>query len=559
MPFAPFRGMEKKSESGKVREAGSVYAMVLMLAASLGVAVMAMATLSQARARHSEVTIEGRKLSTLLEGAAQIAAGRLREAITGHDTENIPEGDGVVEGTVSLDGCEIPYTLARADVEMEARVAGDGVSTYVDQFVFRASVTGETGVPESADVLFEIERTPLFQFGIFYGPDLEILPGPEMTVNGRVHANGDLHVDGRRGLTLETSYVRSAGKIYRHGIEGAGGEEGGKGYANGRVEVENAESGQMVYWEKDADSDSETWHDQALELFGGTVQSDVHGVQELVPPPVPALAEDGLYRALAMESGIVVQDGRIWAAGRDVTDEAPEGLLTEVPTADKREGAVVRLQTVNVELLNGFIAERFPGTFNGILWCGREYEPGDRPDGTQFVKASALPREGLTIVSDKPVYLQGDFNVEEKVPAAVMADAVTVLSKSWDNSAKLSDRRPQPAREETTVNAAILAGNVPSDDDRYSGGVQNLVRLLEDWSPGDRGDWTPLNITGSFVCLEPSRYATGPYGSRYFEPPQRNFSFDTDFLDLDLLPPGTPLAVRIARAIVWDPSEGEGP
>lgn len=530
--------------------------MVLMLTGTLGIAVMAVATLSQARTRHSEVVIEGRKLSTLLEGAAQIAAGSLHDALANHETDQVPEGDEVVEGVAFIEGREIPYTLARADVEMEPRVAGDGVSTYVDQFVFRASVTGDTGVRESADVLFEIERTPLFQFGIFYGPDLEILPGPEMTVNGRVHANGNLHIDGRRGLNLETSYVRSAGKIYRHGIEGVGGEKEGKGYRHGRVEVENAESGETVNWDKEADSDSETWHDQALELFGGTVQSDVHGVQALIPPPVPALAEDGLYRALAMESGIVVQEGRIWAAGRDVTDEVPEGLLTEVETADRREGTVVRLQTINVEMLNAFIAERFPGTFNGILWCGREYEPGDRPDGTQFVEASALPREGLTIVSDKPVYLKGDFNVEAKVPAAVMADAVTVLSNSWDNSAKLSDRRPPPAHEETTVNAAILAGNVPSDDDRYSGGVQNLVRLLEDWSPGERGDWTRLNITGSFVCLEPSRYATGPYGSRYFEPPQRNFSFDTDFLDLGLLPPGTPLAARISRAVVW---EKEGP
>lgn len=541
--------MEKRSD------AGSVYAMVLMLAGTLGLAALATATLSQARARHSEVAIEGRKLSTLLEGAAQVAAGRLRDALVNHETDQIPEGDEVVEGVALIGGREIPYTLARADVEMEPRVAGDGVSTYVDQFVFRASMTGDTGVPESADVLFEIERTPLFQFGIFYGRELEILPGPEMTVNGRVHANGDMHLDGRRGLSLRTSYVRSAGKIYRRGIEGVGGEEEGKGYRNGRVEAENAGSGEAVDWDKEIDSESDAWHDQALDLFGGTVQSDVHGVQELVPPPVPDMEEGGTYHARAMESGIVVKDGRIWAAGRDVTDEVPEGLLTEVETADKREGSVVRLQTIDMARLADYIDTRFPGTFNGILWCGREYDPGDRPDGTQFANASRLPREGLTVVSDKPVYLKGDFNSDEKVPAAVMADAVTVLSNSWDNTAKLSDRRPKPAREETTVNAAILAGNVPSDDDRYSGGVQNLVRLLEDWSPEGEG-WTRLAISGSFVCLEPSRHATGPYGSRYFDPPERSFSFDEDFLDLGSLPPGTPLAVRISKAVVW---EAEGP
>lgn len=558
--------MDKRNESLEFGEVGSVYAMVLMLAGTLGLAALAAATLSQVRSRHSEVTIEGRKLSTLLEGVAQVAAGRLRDAMVNHEADQIPEGDDRVEGVALIGGQEIPYTLARADVEMEPRVAGDGVSTYVDQFIFRASAMGDLGVFESADVLFEVERTPLFQFGIFYGRELEILPGPEMIVNGRVHANGDLHVDGRRGLTLGTSYVRSAGKIYRRGIEGVGGEEEGKGYDHGRVQVLNAESGEIVDWDKETDSDSPDWHDAALDLFGGTVQSDVHGVQELIPPPVPEMAEEGIYHARAMESGIVVLDGRIWMAGVDVTDDLsnPEGpygdrymnLLTEVETADRREDALVRLQTVDVGLLADYVAAgHFPGEFNGILWCGREYEPGDRPDGTQFANASILPREGLTIVSDKPVYLKGDFNSVDKVPAAVMADAVTVLSNSWDNTAKLSDRRPKPAYEGTTVNAAILAGNVPSDDDRYSGGVQNLVRLLEDWSP-DGGGWTRLTISGSFVCLEPSRYATGPYGSRYFDPPKRSFSFDEDFLDRDFLPPGTPLAVRISKAVVW---EKEGP
>lgn len=545
------------------KEAGSVYALVLMLSSTLGVAVAAATLLNQARTRHAGVQIEGRKLSTLLEGAAQIAAQGLRDAIMRHDADGIPEGDDVVEGIAVIEGREVPYTLARADADLEPRVDPDGVSTYVDQYVFRGSATGDLGVTESADVLFEIERTPLFQFGIFYGETLEILPGPEMRVNGRVHANGDLHVDGRRGLSFETSYVRSAGKIYRRGIDGVGGDEEGKGYQNGRVGAQNAETGDLVEWDKDVDSDSETWHDTALERFGGTVQSDVHGVRELVAPPIPDLAEDGPYRALAMEGGIVVQDGRIWMAGIDVTRTLEtfekgkySGLLTEGEITDQRERAAVTLQTVDMELLADYIAAgHFPGDFNGILWCGRTYEPGDRPDGTQFKNAAALPREGLTVVSDKPVYLWGDFNSADKVPAAVMADAVTVFSNDWD-PARSGERRPPAALEDTTVNAAILAGNVPSDPDSYSGGVQNLVGLRQDWSQGQKR-WTRLNITGSFVCLGASRYATAPYGAGYFDPPERDFSFDTDFLDPDLLPPGTPLVARISRAVVWE--EGEGP
>ena len=34
---------------------------------------------------------------------------------------------------------------------------------------------------------------PLFQFGIFSNGDIEVHPGPLMTFNGRVHANGNLY------------------------------------------------------------------------------------------------------------------------------------------------------------------------------------------------------------------------------------------------------------------------------------------------------------------------------------------------------------------------------
>lgn len=37
---------------------------------------------------------------------------------------------------------------------------------------------------------------PLFQFGVFAEKDLEIFPGPPFTFNGRVHANGNIYVQG---------------------------------------------------------------------------------------------------------------------------------------------------------------------------------------------------------------------------------------------------------------------------------------------------------------------------------------------------------------------------
>ena len=86
-----------------------------------------------------------------------------------------------------------------------------------------------------------------------------------------------------------------------------------------------------------------------------------------------------------------------------------------------------------------------------------------------------------------------------------MGDAVTVLSSSWNDStytAGLDKSSRTPVS--TTINAATLEGIVPSDGAHYSGGVENFLRLLENWSSA-----TTLTYNGSIVVLFDSQYATG--------------------------------------------------
>jgi N4-(beta-N-acetylglucosaminyl)-L-asparaginase len=58
--------------------------------------------------------------------------------------------------------------------------------------------------------------TPLFQYAVFYDSDLEILPGPDMTIRGRVHTNRDMYLGSNATLTFNTNYLRSAGNMYRN-------------------------------------------------------------------------------------------------------------------------------------------------------------------------------------------------------------------------------------------------------------------------------------------------------------------------------------------------------
>jgi hypothetical protein len=153
-----------------------------------------------------------------------------------------------------------------------------------------------------------------------------------------------------------------------------------------------------------------------------------------------------------------------------------------------------------------------------------------------------LPTSGLTVVSENPVYIQGDYNTGgdppsdhgtyttptagayTRKPSAVYGDAINILSKNWND---INSTQPTTGRvaTDTTVNTALVTGEVPSSGGNYSGGGENFVRYLE--------DWTNKNFTyyGSMIELFNSVTATGPWkgsGSQYKQP-GIHWYYDTNF------------------------------
>jgi hypothetical protein len=161
---------------------------------------------------------------------------------------------------------------------------------------------------------------------------------------------------------------------------------------------------------------------------------------------------------------------------------------------------------------------------------------------------------GLTIASENPVYIQGDFNyggsfTGPHVPAAVIADAFTFLSNNWNDINSFRSPYSTSARVGTTTSyrVAVAAGKGISfpqptgyaspQDFGTDGGVHNFLRYLESWSGAT------LNYRGSIVSLYYNRQATGLYKccTTVYSPPTRGYNFDTDFLQPNLLPPRTPM------------------
>lgn len=85
------------------------------------------------------------------------------------------------------------------------------------------STTGD--VEASVGAEFLVGNIPLFQFLAFYAGDLEVLPGANMTLNGRLHTNGNLYFNAESGkvltiadnfaLGIPTVQVSAGGDVYR--------------------------------------------------------------------------------------------------------------------------------------------------------------------------------------------------------------------------------------------------------------------------------------------------------------------------------------------------------
>jgi hypothetical protein len=129
-----------------------------------------------------------------------------------------------------------------------------------------------------------------------------------------------------------------------------------------------------------------------------------------------------------------------------------------------------------------------------------------------------------------------------------MGDTVTLLSNNWKDINSFTSPASVAGRVATTsyYRVAIATGknmNFPQptfggvpQDFGTDGGVHNFLRYLENWGG------STLNYRGSMVSLFYSQYATGVFKccGTVYSPPTRNYAFDTDFLDLSQLPPGTP-------------------
>ena len=410
---------------------------------------------------------------------------------------------------------------------------------------------------------------PLFQATAFFEDNLELYKTATMTIGGLVHTNSTAYVSSSStsnpsltftgNLSYVGGYTDDAAPPLAYLWSGYSANSAfPPSYPNGadtavhqvnRMEPLGTDPGSVL-----DTTDANPNNDSMRELIEPPTNTGTY------PDPTP-ISQRRLYN----KAGIII---KVSGGSYTVTTQNGTNLSKKQETAltnslsqqtiyDRREGKWVDVTTLDVLAAKTPINGGQPGpledsSFNNILYVYDDNSTYSDPKAIRLTNGGVLPSGGLTVASENPVYIQGNYNIgtqsgySDRVPSAVFGDAVTILSNSWNDSNSSSSLSSRQASN-TTVNTAIVAGFLPSGwvnelgaQYGYSGGLNNFPRFLETWS----GDTFTYN--GSMIELFTSKIATGEWDTgNIYSPPNRNWNFDSQFIDNP--PPGSLDAVTISR------------
>ncbi|HEY2801482.1 MAG TPA: hypothetical protein VGI85_12860 [Chthoniobacterales bacterium] len=400
--------------------------------------------------------------------------------------------------------------------------------------------------------VFQKQQLSPWNWAIFYVDPLEIQPGAPMNVTGWVHTNETLYT-GHDLLTFQSKVTYATDWVvgFEPGDSRAIGGSGPEVPTNPHYQSNLPPAFDVAHQPFGLD---------ATRIFTTTdLNPNNDSYHELIEPPVAGYPDPlagkryydqaGVKILINGSNSVVIKD----QAGTTLTASSPglggiiystfmNALTTNQPIQDNREGASVRLATLDVGAVSAKINDGTLFPFNNIIYISdTSANPtgGSPKRGIRLTNGAVMPDNGLTVASQNPVYIQGDYNtggpnppsnsgiytqpqVEgyTRKPCAVVADAVNILSNNWNDSNSSSGLASRSASN-TTVNTAVVSGIVPSVNNHYSGGAENFPRFLEDWSK------KTLTYYGSMVELYQSRQSIGRWGSgNVYNPPNREWFFD---------------------------------
>ena len=428
--------------------------------------------------------------------------------------------------------------LASADVEMKL------ISRTVTQKVRR---------------VFQKKVQSPWNFALFYNDSLEIQPSAPLTLTGWVHSNDNLYT-GSDKLTL-TDRLTTSGTWSIGYAPGDGAHTGTPTAPNYPANEPPAQEDTFQAFGLDPKllntSDSNPNNDSFREIaeMPNSASPDPLASQRYYNQAGIKVIMNGNSVVIRNQSGGVCTAS---SKGNDllIYQAVTSALKNPTTFQDNREGATISARSIDITPISSSSM-----SWNNILYVTDQSATATNHHALRLTNGGTLPKDGLTFVTDNALYIQGDWNTGASPPSsaatpdstkpmdqsyqwrpsAVVADAITLLSNAWqdNNSAKGLNQR---TASNTTINAALVAGNVPtgSKGSNYSGGAENFVRFLEDWTG------KTFTYYGSMLQLYASAYGIGAWGkANVYLPAQLKWYFDDNFTLTG--PPGTAVMISYVQ------------
>ena len=583
-------GLTHKLVRKLVRERrGFALETVLLILVMFSVIVLAGLSAVTTISRTSNADYRGARASYASEGGADDIMSQLDAAMQ----------DGVISAqdiasitTPQIDGYELTQNTRTTGAATTRTITSgpfSGLYSLNQPIDIEVSARDSSGNRAMSVLSVNAQTIPLFQFGVFYEEDLEIIPGEPMTFAGWVHSNGNIYLSSNNE-TFQSNITTPDSVFWQR--------KDSNSRLNG-VYINN-DAGTAVKLDFDSRSLSGPAFKTRSELkFNSRLMTSAHGVRPLKLPLPNGVAPVTLVDPKKGSDDAMVQNVKMaWKSDWYITINASNlqgatdanfcsSMMTQVRTGglqlpdaatckkifkarpnvfyDRREKIKVDLVDINLDSLRIWSdanpGSRAPGVIyleftNTNTNTGNDYVAVRVRGGAKLPKARvSADTGGLTLATDRPLYVLGDYNVNVWRPAALMGDAITFLSKPASTCSSSSsgsgwcDLRQQTSSNKykaltTTVNAAVLAGHSPTNCDwqragcgspKYGGGLENFPRFLEDWGG------IVFRYTGSLVSLFTNRQSAGQWECcNYYNPPNRQWAFDVNFRFPERLPPGTP-------------------
>ncbi|KPL05908.1 hypothetical protein AMJ86_10415 [bacterium SM23_57] len=406
-------------------EKGMIMVMaVMMLAVVLMLAITAAIT-STAETRLAGRSYQSSQVFYMTEGIAEYAADRLNVLLendldpTQHTLDqivppSIPSEYTIDYSTIRKEGSFYEQTITTGDYI--------GLNAYIQKYHIEVQVSRSS---ETSCIQRTVEHQfiPLFQFGVFYEEDLEIFPGPRMIFSGRIHSNHDIYIGANTGIDIN-SCLTAVGQIYHWRKDETHVEP------TGPVNIRDywgdyQNMYQDGYW---LDSECANWQTEAIARWGGTVRDSSHGVHQL-QIPVPQIQHIGHGQIEIIKRGQMgdsqeLRDARYyWKADIRVLDGVAydssglminmgSGTLTQDWFYDQREHRWMYVTQLDLEEM----IHHGTAPANGIIY----FSGSLLGDGVRLVNGETIPDGGLTVASENPVYILGNYNTSPKRNAAVI-------------------------------------------------------------------------------------------------------------------------------------------